>query len=400
MRGSVASGWLAADAAALVATQTPSLAPAGRAEAPRGAAAGRKPSLLWFRGDLRLDDNEALVRATTESSSVLPVYVFDPRDFAGGPAGAPRLGAARAAFLLECVAELRAALRARGSDLLLRRGRPEAVLPSLARAVGAAAVYAHAEVAAEELAVERDVARALDGAGAALHCAWGSTLHHEDDLPFAVRDMPANYAAFRAAVAGAPVRAAVPVPGTLRRLPAACPEPGELPTLQELGVAAVPPAAQLPAADVMRGGEAEARRRLAAFAQQGTAAAGAAAPRAGGEGMYGASFSCKISPWLAVGCLSPRRLYEELRAAHGATSAPGALATTAAAPSATTAPAVATNLNWLVFEVRVAACTGAPLFCVLTARTPAAHLARFLPLHHAQVWAAGWAKGHPARVGR
>ena len=383
-----------------MASQAPSPAQTGRADAPRGVAAGRKPSLLWFRGDLRLDDNEALVRATAESSSVLPVYCFDPRDFAGGPAGAPRLGAARAAFLLECVAELRAALRARGSDLLLRRGRPEAVLPSLARAVGASAVYAHAEVSAEELAVERDVARALDGLGAALHCAWGSTLHHEEDLPFAVRDMPANYAAFRTAVAGAPVRAAVPVPGTLRRLPVACPEPGELPTLQELGVAAMPPAAQLPAADVMRGGEAEARRRLAAFAQQGTAAAGAATPRAGGEGMYGASFSCKISPWLAVGCLSPRRLYEELRAAHGAASTPGALATTAATPSAATTPAAATNLNWLVFEVRAALRLVGCVACELTARAYAADLARFLPFHHAQVWAAGRAKGHAARVGR
>jgi hypothetical protein len=102
----------------------------------------------------------------------------------------------------------------------------------------------------------------------------------------------------------------------------------------------------------MRGGEAEARRRLAAFATHGTQAANGAAPRAGGEGMYGASFSCKISPWLAVGCLSPRRLYEELRAAHGGASAPGALAPTAAGPSTAAAPAAATNLNWLVFEVR------------------------------------------------
>jgi deoxyribodipyrimidine photolyase len=331
--------------------QTLSPAPTGRADAPRSAGAARKPSLLWFRADLRLDDNEALVRATAESSSVLPVYCFDPRDFAGGPACAPRVGAARAAFLLECVAELRSALRARGSDLLVRCGRPETVLPALARAVGAGAVYAHAEVSAEELAVERDVARALDGLGAHLRCLWGSTLHHEDDLPFAVADMPANYAAFRTAVTGAPVRAAVPVPGTLRRTPVGSPEPGDMPTLKDLGVAA-PPAALAPPADVMRGGEAEARRRLAAFATHGTQAANGAAPRAGGEGMYGASFSCKISPWLAVGCLSPRRLYEELRAAHGGASAPGALAPTAAGPSAAAAPAAATNLNWLVFEVR------------------------------------------------
>jgi deoxyribodipyrimidine photolyase len=30
-------------------------------------------------------------------------------------------------------------------------------------------------------------------------------------------------------------------------------------------------------------------------------------------GIYGANFSCKISPWLATGCLSPRFMYEELK---------------------------------------------------------------------------------------
>ena len=29
--------------------------------------------------------------------------------------------------------------------------------------------------------------------------------------------------------------------------------------------------------------------------------------------IYGANFSCKISPWLATGCLSPRFMYEELK---------------------------------------------------------------------------------------
>jgi deoxyribodipyrimidine photo-lyase len=29
--------------------------------------------------------------------------------------------------------------------------------------------------------------------------------------------------------------------------------------------------------------------------------------------LYGANFSCKISPWLAMGCLSPRRMFEDLK---------------------------------------------------------------------------------------
>jgi deoxyribodipyrimidine photolyase len=284
-----------------------------------------------------------------------------------------------ATFLLECVADLRARLRERGSDLLVRVGRPEAVLPQLARATGAAAVYAHAEVTAEELALERRVGAALESAGAPLRPLWGSTLHHVDDLPFAVADMPANYGAFRGAVAGTRVRAALPTPAALRRLPVACPEAGDMPTLAQLGVpplATQPvsaeegqqqPAAAAPGLADMRGGETEALRRLKAFASRGAAQpaaasaarASAATTGAAGGGMYGANFSCNISPWLAVGCISPRRMYEELRAAHGISGAPGAPGATtaaqAAAPAASaSAPGNANNLNWLVFEARCA----------------------------------------------
>ncbi|WP_232486376.1 hypothetical protein, partial [Streptomyces fildesensis] len=31
------------------------------------------------------------------------------------------------------------------------------------------------------------------------------------------------------------------------------------------------------------------------------------------DGIYGANFSCKISPWLAFGCISPRSMFAELK---------------------------------------------------------------------------------------
>lgn len=36
---------------------------------------------MWFRNDLRILDNEALFNAWISSSSILPVYCFDPRIF-------------------------------------------------------------------------------------------------------------------------------------------------------------------------------------------------------------------------------------------------------------------------------------------------------------------------------
>lgn len=48
---------------------------------PPKASAAHQPSILWFRNDLRVHDNEALCAASASSSSVLPVYIFDPRDY-------------------------------------------------------------------------------------------------------------------------------------------------------------------------------------------------------------------------------------------------------------------------------------------------------------------------------
>lgn len=38
-------------------------------------------SIVWFRNDLRVLDNEALFRAWTLSEAILPVYCIDPRIF-------------------------------------------------------------------------------------------------------------------------------------------------------------------------------------------------------------------------------------------------------------------------------------------------------------------------------
>lgn len=40
-----------------------------------------KTGIVWFRGDLRLHDHEALSKANSECTSLLPLYCFDPRDY-------------------------------------------------------------------------------------------------------------------------------------------------------------------------------------------------------------------------------------------------------------------------------------------------------------------------------
>lgn len=121
---------------------------------PANGAGLRRASIVWFRNDLRVHDNEALVSASRDSLSVLPVYCFDPRDYGKSSSGFDKTGPYRAKFLLECVENLRSGLRERGSDLIVRLGRPEEVLVDLAKSVGAEALYVHQEVTYEELQVQ------------------------------------------------------------------------------------------------------------------------------------------------------------------------------------------------------------------------------------------------------
>ena len=92
--------------------------------------------ILWFRQDLRLSDHRAL-RAAAHAGPIAPVYVLDDET-----PGAWRTGAAARWWLHHSLARLAEALAARGSRLILLRGRPEIVLPALARTLGDAHVHA------------------------------------------------------------------------------------------------------------------------------------------------------------------------------------------------------------------------------------------------------------------
>ncbi|KAJ4764521.1 Blue-light photoreceptor PHR2 [Rhynchospora pubera] len=317
---------------------------------PSNPFGGRRCTVVWLRADLRVHDNEALSTASAESLSILPVFLLDPRDFGRSPSsGFDRTGPFRAAFLLESVKDLRNSLRARGSDLVVRVGRPETVLPELAKAVGADGVFAHREVSRDEVKTEERVEKTLEKEGIEIKYFWGSTLYHIEDLPFDLEQMPTNYGGFREKVSGIAVRRSIEAPEHLKGMPArGGVEPGEIPTLAELGVS-TPPAAvtqdgKPTVTSSLIGGEMEALERLKKFAAECQAQPNKGDKDCvGRDSIYGANFSCKISPWLATGCLSPRFMFEELKK------------TATNVISAATAPknnsSSDNGMNWLMFEL-------------------------------------------------
>ncbi len=93
------------------------------------------PSILWFRRDLRVYDQPALGEALA-TGPVIGLFVIDVRLLQGRFASPNREW-----FLRESLAELAEAFRARGGVLVVRRGRPEELLPAAVREFGATNVF-------------------------------------------------------------------------------------------------------------------------------------------------------------------------------------------------------------------------------------------------------------------
>ena len=91
--------------------------------------------VVWFRNDLRLTDNETLVRAIQQGGEIIPVYCLDPRHFANTKLGLPKIGAFRAQFLIEALEDLRNSFIQIGANLVILQGKPEEVLVDFAKQV-------------------------------------------------------------------------------------------------------------------------------------------------------------------------------------------------------------------------------------------------------------------------
>ncbi|NUS51280.1 MAG: deoxyribodipyrimidine photo-lyase [Nocardioidaceae bacterium] len=114
-------------------------------------------TLMWFRRDLRLADNPALLDAC-EGDGVLPLFVLDPALWE--PAGISRRW-----YLGQSLRALDASLRQRQARLSVVRGDPVRQVLLAADKVGAERVHVAADYGPYGHRRDRDVEQALAGAG-------------------------------------------------------------------------------------------------------------------------------------------------------------------------------------------------------------------------------------------
>lgn len=258
-------------------------------------------SILWFRNDLRLADNSALLFACAASDQVLPVYVLDPVQIGASPFGFTRMGPFRAQFLIESLTELDRQLRQRGSALLVAVGDPAEVLSSIAEQWETDGVFAQKLHGWEEVQQEQAVAERLT-----LELHGPPTLLHQQDLPFSMEKFPHVFTKFRHKVeADWLVRDAYTEP---TKVPTPEGWNGAMITLKDLGIEA--PAADPRAGWLFQGGRSASLERLKHYLWDTKALGTYKQTR---NGLLGADYSSRFSPWLALGCIGPREIYQQVK---------------------------------------------------------------------------------------
>lgn len=93
-------------------------------------------TLIWFRQDLRLEDNPVWARALASGRAIIPVYILADKE-----AGAWRIGGAGRWWLHHALADLDSQLAGHGLRLILRSGDSVAEISRLMGETGATAVY-------------------------------------------------------------------------------------------------------------------------------------------------------------------------------------------------------------------------------------------------------------------
>lgn len=265
-----------------------------------------KTALVWFKTDLRIEDNETLVKAIAQSEKIIPVYCLDEAQFETTVYGFKKTGSYRAQFLLESLQDLDAKLRTLGSGLRIVMGKPEVEIPKLLQEYKAQKVFAKREVAFEEIQTEKKVQDELFKLRCELERLSTSTLYRADDLPFSIKNIPDVFTNFRKKTEKeSDVRAAFEAPTEINspEIPIL-----ELPTLETLGLTKITIDSR--AVLQFKGGESEAIQRLQHYFYDTQCLSSYKETR---NEMVGADYSSKFSPWLALGCISARYIYAEVQ---------------------------------------------------------------------------------------
>lgn len=260
----------------------------------RNILMSKTPAILWFRNDLRIEDNPALFAARESGHPVIPVFILD-ENVEHAPGGASRW------WLHHSLASLASDLEKAGVKLILRRGDTEKILLELVDETQASHVFWNRRYHNSQIEIDKALKSELTSKGVSVETFNGNLLRE----PWEVKTG-----------SGGPYRVYTPFWKSLRTMGPARNEP--LPRIRKInGPDAFPKSDALTSWRLMprnpdwasefatewTPGEHGARDRLNDFLNEPVA------HYADGRNRPDCDYTSKLSPHLAFGEISPIKIW-------------------------------------------------------------------------------------------
>ena len=263
-------------------------------------------NLVWFRNDLRTQDNTSLFQACKNARKVIAVYCLDPRQFEVNKHGFKKTEKYRAKFLLETLRDLKNNLAALNIPLFIYHDTPENCIPTLVKDHAITSLFFQKEWTPDEVADNNALKTQLPTVN--FIETYDQFLFHPDAIPYAGFDkIPEVFTEFRKKCEKE---------SKIKLCVAVQPQPKEnfietdkaIPTLEDLGLESFK--LDKNSAFPFKGGETAALKRVENYFFETENLSEYKKTR---NGLIGEGYSSKLSAWLANGSISARTIYWEVQ---------------------------------------------------------------------------------------
>ena len=260
-------------------------------------------SLVWFRNNLRVEDNSSLTNAINNSDKIIGFINLDPRNFAPTKYGFKKTEKYRVKFLLESITELKSQLDKLNISLIVTHDYLEKSVSKVVEQYEIKKVFLQTEWTRDELLEESYFPDNID-----LIKDFDQFLYSPNDVKTLYENIPRGFSNFRKKCEKyLSVDDILPIPKPLlfeNKIPIDYP----IPSLSDIGFN--PFDTHEKSVFKFKGGEISGKTRIDDYFFN---TKNVSAYKLTRNGLIGENYSSKFSPWLANGSISVKYIYNQLK---------------------------------------------------------------------------------------
>jgi len=259
-------------------------------------------SLIWFRNNLRIEDNQSLYNAVQNSFKVIGYINIDPNNLIETEHGFRKMEKYRAKFLLESVEDLKNNLNKLNISLIVDFRTLEISLKSVIDKYNIQSIYLQKEWTRDEKDEERIIPNNIN-----TYRYFDQFLYSPERVKTIYDNIPRGFSNFRKKCEKyLNVESITPIPDKMDKSNV-LDEEFQIPTLKDLGFEEF----EIHENSVFKflGGETSGKNRIEEYFFKSRNISNYKNTR---NGLIGKDYSSKFSPWLANGSISARFIYYKL----------------------------------------------------------------------------------------